>query len=515
MGSPFEASDKATWTVFENAAFDQSHVFREGPMSEAQAKQLVEDNPQDCIGFSFHSGYPEYRWVVRKGTLKLPEKPGWTVMIFKVQLPKAGEVHLFRDDFAGTEEALGSVDPGNGWARPGRGEGLGDTRQDLEMIESVSPNDLRQGGLGDCWLISSFAALAEFPQALKHIVHPKSLAMDGKYTVDLLDYTTNTVVPVVVDDRLPKGKYDDPAFTGFTADDEIWPCILEKAVAKLAGSYARINGGDPLFALGLLTGCRDLIEFHQTKSREWICVKPEYRSSDPHGEANRMLHGMWPDGTGGNLGREWTEVLKLMAEYDSKDYLMCCGSHAGSDTDTSKLGIVQGHAYTVLTVARDVAGSGRDLLQLRNPWGSGEWHGDWSDQSDLWRICPEIKEALDYEPGKDGIFWIEAPDFFQNYSSVMVCCKDMGKNRAKARRKQLHPRTAEGGSGKAAGEAGKSAADLTTELLAQAEKLREAMEKIRSSWLQVKDTVHILRQECSSLVGVSAESAERRQAVAA
>lgn len=497
MVSPFEASDKASWVDFQDAAFDQSDVFREGPMSEAQAKQLVEDNPEDCIGFSFHSGYPEYRWIVRKGSIKLPNKPGWTVKVFKVKLLSAEEVHLFRDDFAGTSEALGSADPGYGWARPGRGEGLGDTRQDLEMIESISPNDLRQGGLGDCWLISSFAAIAEFPQAIRKIVHPKILAKDGKYTVSLLDYATDTVKPVVVDDRIPKGKYGDPAFTGFTADDEIWPCILEKAVARMAGSYEHIDGGDPLFALGMLTGCRDLLEFHQSKTGEWICVRPEYKSCNPHGAANRMLYGKWPDGTNGTSGRSWNEVLKLMAEYDAKDYLICCGSHAGSDTDSNTFGIVQGHAYTVLTVARDVAGSGRDLLQLRNPWGSGEWKGDWSDQSDLWSSHPQVKEVLDYEPAKDGVFWIEARDFFQNYSSVMVCCKDMGKNRAKAQHKKRHPKTAEG-SGEEAGRSSAAAADATAELLRQAKKLREAMEEIRSSWLQVKETVRSLREDLSA-----------------
>ena len=47
-------------------------------------------------------------------------------------------------------------------------------------------------------------------------------------------------------------------------------------------------------------------------------------------------------------------------------YLMGANSPAGSDTNTSESGIVEGHAYSVLD-ARDVEGN--QLIQLRNPWG--------------------------------------------------------------------------------------------------------------------------------------------------
>jgi len=41
------------------------------------------------------------------------------------------------------------------------------------------------------------------------------------------------------------------------------------------------------------------------------------------------------------------------------------------------MGIVEGHAYSVLD-CQDI--DGNQLVQLRNPWGSSEWKGDWSDQ---------------------------------------------------------------------------------------------------------------------------------------
>lgn len=68
------------------------------------------------------------------------------------------------------------------------------------------------------------------------------------------------------------------------------------------------------------------------------------------------------------------------------------GSPAGSDTDTSEMGIVQGHAYSVLDVYEV---EGNKLIQLRNPWGEEtEWLGAWSDKSKEWT---ERRRRIVYE----------------------------------------------------------------------------------------------------------------------
>jgi hypothetical protein len=60
---------------------------------------------------------------------------------------------------------------------------------------------------------------------------------------------------------------------------------------------------------------------------------------------------------------------------------LAAGSPAGSDKDSSELGVVQGHAYSILDVAEI---DGNKLLQMRNPWGRSEWTGAWSDGSKDW-----------------------------------------------------------------------------------------------------------------------------------
>ena len=57
-----------------------------------------------------------------------------------------------------------------------------------------------------------------------------------------------------------------------------------------------------------------------------------------------------------------------------------------------QVGIVGDHAYTLLSALeiRDAYGNGVKLVRMRNPWGEGEWKGDWSDYSDLW--TPSIRQ---------------------------------------------------------------------------------------------------------------------------
>ena len=70
---------------------------------------------------------------------------------------------------------------------------------------------------------------------------------------------------------------------------------------------------------------------------------------------------------------------------------MTTSSPAGSDTQTSSKGIVQGHAYTFLN-ATNIHFDGRTekVVQLRNPWAQTEWKGRWGDSDPNWdRVSEE------------------------------------------------------------------------------------------------------------------------------
>jgi len=353
---------------------------------------------------------------------------------------------LFKDDFAQTEEAGG----GPVWLRPGRGEGFHD-RGNLLLFGHIMPGDVHQGNVGDCWLLSAMSALAEFPAEVMHLISPSTLAPDGKYVVSLYSWAQHRWIQVVVDDRLAVSPLTKQAkFVAISEDNEIWPCILEKAVAKLCGGYPKLTGGNPCFAFGLLTACTDVLWLKKNSRHEtWDVFQPRYHTNDPKEYKPERDHKVQ------TLDSE--EVLDLIQDSDNRDFMMCCGKYttikrALCDTlcpllalcrrSSNRQGIAYGHAYSLITVASDVAGSGEDLLCLRNPWGTRkvkEWKGDWSDRSALWDEYPEVADELEHTIARDGLFWMRFEDFVENFDAIFICRKPMRKGRGRSMVRGLSP----------------------------------------------------------------------------
>ena len=69
---------------------------------------------------------------------------------------------------------------------------------------------------------------------------------------------------------------------------------------------------------------------------------------------------------------------------------MVASSNPGSDTNQSDIGIYQGHAYTFLNATLlDIRGEKRRVVQVRYPWGKGEFKGKWSDGDPDWELVSE------------------------------------------------------------------------------------------------------------------------------
>jgi calpain-15 len=120
--------------------------------------------------------------------------------------------------------------------------------------------------VGSCYFLAALSALAETPENIKRIFAPESqkLCKQGIYCV--IFYINGKRTPVLVDSLIPTlqnkqtGKFEPLSTT--TTEDEIWAILVEKAWAKLHGSYQRIEGGLPSNALFALTGKPSWRHFH-------------------------------------------------------------------------------------------------------------------------------------------------------------------------------------------------------------------------------------------------------------
>ena len=185
----------------------------------------------------------------------------------------------------------------------------------------------------------------------------RKLNGNGKYEIGM--YNFGMLEKIVVDDFFPCRPNGGPLYAR-GHDNELWVLLLEKAYAKLCGSYAALKSGWAYEAMIDLLGAPfTSIRFEDEDAKEMI--------------ANGSL---------------WELILSYdkmghiqTASTPGEDKLTEGGNRKAKDDST---GLVSGHAYALLR-AREVS-TGAKLVEIRNPWGQGgmEWNGDWSDKSPLW-----------------------------------------------------------------------------------------------------------------------------------
>ena len=436
----------------------------EGAISAAIEK--VKADPQQYVALMYQTemaSWPEeqqkYSLICRAGTAGFKptgcEPDGWmTCLLIEYQrLPPLQEVggdeamqivaDQYTDGFSYAGMALHSDD--NPPICPGRGQGVGDVPS-LKLIGDIDPNDVKQGSVGDCWLLSAISALAEFDGAVTRLFsHTSEIAerptdQPNSYTVTLYNLATWEPEHIVVDERLA-AKPDGSGLLGCAPSDdgELWVCYLEKAVAAHCGGWDKIDGGQCTHAWSLLTGCKDQYTINQQgegadstyscygkfnpNEQEW-----EEHANSPH-DGSGSLWGMpWPEvGGGGDASLSLTrdELFVRMCAWDACNFILGAGTKAGSDTESTD-GIVDGHAYTVLTCVAGVAGTDFDLIKVRNPWGTGEFEsGMWCDDGSGWVEYPQVAAQLKPTTADDGIFWVTKEEFFTYFPTVYLSASDM------------------------------------------------------------------------------------------
>ena len=61
---------------------------------------------------------------------------------------------------------------------------------------------------------------------------------------------------------------------------------------------------------------------------------------------------------------------------------------------------------------------------MRNPWGTENYRGPWSDKSSKWTA--EYKSQVNYVNADDGKFFMPASLFFNTYTGVSLAVYDTG-----------------------------------------------------------------------------------------
>ncbi|KAK0096665.1 hypothetical protein PV326_004775 [Microctonus aethiopoides] len=264
--------------------------------------------------------------------------------------------------------------------------------QDPQLfVEGFSRFDVQQGELGDCWLLAAVANLTMYPNLFFQVV-PEDQSFEENYAgiFHFRFWQYGRWIDVVIDDRLPT-YHGQLMFLHSAETNEFWSALLEKAYAKLHGSYEALKGGTTCEAMEDFTGgVTEMYDMNETPPNLFSILLKAF-------ERNSMMGcSIEPD----------PNVL---------------------EAETPQ-GLIRGHAYSITLVKYvDIATPNQvgkiPLLRLRNPWGNeAEWNGPWSDQSPEWRFIPDHeKEELGLTFDIDGEFWMSFHDFRKYFTNLEIC----------------------------------------------------------------------------------------------
>ncbi|CAD7942226.1 unnamed protein product [Amoebophrya sp. A25] len=334
-----------------------------------------------------------------------------------------------------------------------------------------------QGRLGDCWLLSAMACLADHRGAIQHVFETHSMDVRGKYWVTLYDASfsknkhgepVGSWVSFAIDDKIPcvedspgSGNWR-PMFTGLR-NGELWPLLLEKAFAKMCGSYRALEGGNALWALQAMTGDKPYMFKHVPvspvpsgsvlKAGEELGATwkgSQLLSRFVENDADKKTAGHFidldPSQPGHSLDSE--EMWNVLLNFHNRGSVL---SASGVRQD-GYAGLRAAHAYSVLdflefekrggvlptrttaTYRSTTTSNVQRLILIRNPWGQGEWTGDWGLDSNLWGTVDAVvaKNALAKVKTKrgatNGCFWMSWEDFNRSWSKLHVLQRSVDIN---------------------------------------------------------------------------------------
>uniref|UniRef100_A0A1B0C9N4 Calpain catalytic domain-containing protein n=2 Tax=Lutzomyia longipalpis TaxID=7200 RepID=A0A1B0C9N4_LUTLO len=244
--------------------------------------------------------------------------------------------------------------------------------QPVFINDSTTQFDITPGKMGDRWLVSCLGILY-LSKGLFYRVVPADQSFETPYygVFRFRLWWCGEWVEVLVDDRLPtiNGKL---AFLQAQNSNSFWPGLLEKAYAKLHGSYEALKYGTLLDGLADLTG----------GITECIPIRAE------------------------NVPIRPAIMYSLL---DTTSIVTCTVNNSTNSTQIrnqlEKLpsGICVGSNYRLCSLdkAETLMGDSVQLVRLRDPmslgnFGNGDgYNGDWSSLSNSWeRVSVQERDRL-------------------------------------------------------------------------------------------------------------------------
>lgn len=252
------------------------------------------------------------------------------------------------------------------------------------MPAKINSSDIQPGFAKNGTFLSAVATLAQDQSAIQRLFLTEEPNKVGLYAIWLCKNGTWT--PVTIDDYLPCKMRSGAYFPLFSqsSNEEIWISLLEKAYAKIYGSYANTEKGSCALALRDLTGA-------------------PVEELNEHSDAEK--------------------IWKTISQAIEKQYLLCCSTETIQEDSQAEYETPDNTHAQIILDAREVETEKglQKLILIKNPWGETQWKGDWSHESKLW--TENLRDKLNYHENdaRSGLFWISLEDFERHFARTWVC----------------------------------------------------------------------------------------------
>ena len=269
----------------------------------------------------------------------------------------------------------------------------------LFQEDLIDPSFVQQGELGDCYFLAALSRIAKQGYLVPSLFDRNTPNRVLGREIDSINIKCGAVVvyfycfgrktPVLIDTLLPM-KYGQFRFSSPSDNKKSpWFCLVEKAYAKLNGSYSDITGGTLPHAIYSMFG------YYPSNKEISKLQSPE--------KVSKM------------------SVFDRIMKYQRQGSVMGTAitpsrlQNGVTVSEVKNKGLIPDHCYLLLKARKH---NNKQFFCLRNPWGKHEWNGDWSDNSPLW--TKELKEGLGMEQAEDGTFWMIDKDFFRYFTTIEV-----------------------------------------------------------------------------------------------
>ena len=223
---------------------------------------------------------------------------------------------------------------------------------------------IEQGWLGTCYLLETISTLSNYGKLLYEIFPCKTLNENGIYEICI--FHDGKWQKVLVDDYfiLKNGTF---AFTK-PVNNCLYSCLIEKAYAKIKGSFADINGGTLVEAFKALTGFE---AFHLSISE-------------------LQLH---------------SNIYDFLINKKKEGYIYSCSN--------------KGHAFSLIDIVKEK--NNDIILQIRNPWSSLSENEN-KLFNEFLSEYPKYKGIREQKENNKGIFFLNKKRFESYFKGGISIC---------------------------------------------------------------------------------------------